>query len=99
MGSPVNGTVEVGGPEPFRLDELIRQSLSARHDPREVITDPHARYFGAELGERTLVPGDDASLGKVGFEEWLGRAENRPVTAPPPSPASDGSAAAPPVLR
>ncbi|HEU4631589.1 MAG TPA: SDR family oxidoreductase [Gemmatimonadaceae bacterium] len=99
VGPPVNGVVEVAGPERFRLDYLVRRSLRARHDPRDVIADPHARYFGAELGERTLVPGHDASLGKVGFEEWLGRAENRPVTAPPPSPASDGSAAAPPVLR
>ena len=55
-GPPVNGTVEVAGPQQFRLDELIRQGLSARNDPREVIADPHARYFGADLGERTLVP-------------------------------------------
>jgi len=72
-GSPLNGTVEVAGPEHFRLDELIRQSLSARSDPREVIADPHARYFGAELSERTLVPGDDARLGETRFEDWLSR--------------------------
>ncbi len=71
MGSPVNGTVEVAGPEQLRLDELIRQSLSARNDPREVVTDPHARYSGAELGERTLVAEDGALLGEVRFKEWL----------------------------
>jgi uncharacterized protein YbjT (DUF2867 family) len=69
--APVNGAVEVAGPEQFRLDELIRQGLSARNDPREVIADPHAVYFGAELSERTLVPGDDARLGETRFEDWL----------------------------
>lgn len=71
VGSPVNGIVEVAGPQQFRLDELIRRDLSARQDPREVITDPNARYFGAELAERTLVPGDDASLAETRFEDWL----------------------------
>jgi uncharacterized protein YbjT (DUF2867 family) len=71
VGSPVNGIVEVAGPEQFRLDELIRRGLSARNDPREVIADPQARYFGAELGERTLLPGDDARLGTTRFEDWL----------------------------
>ena len=71
VGSPVNGIVEVAGPQQFRLDELIRRVLSERDDPREVITDPHARYFGAELGERTLVPGDDARLAETRFEDWL----------------------------
>ena len=70
-GSPVNGTVEVGGPEKFRLDELIRQALAARKDPREVITDPHARYYGVKVSENTLVPGDDARLGETRFENWL----------------------------
>jgi uncharacterized protein YbjT (DUF2867 family) len=77
VGSPVNGIVEVAGPEQFRLDELIRRGLSARNDPREVIADPHARYFGAELSERTLVPGDDARLGETRFEDWL----SQPATA------------------
>jgi uncharacterized protein YbjT (DUF2867 family) len=71
VGAPVNGTVEVAGPEQFRLDELIRRGLSARNDPREVIADPHARYFGYDLGERTLVPGDNARLGETRFEDWL----------------------------
>lgn len=71
VGSPVNGTFEVAGPQQFRLDELIRRDLSARHDPRQVITDPNARYFGAELRERTLMPGDDASLAATRYEDWL----------------------------
>jgi len=71
IGSPLNGIVEVAGPERFRFDTLIRQGLSARRDPREVIADPHARYFGAELGERTLVPGDDARLAETRFDDWL----------------------------
>jgi uncharacterized protein YbjT (DUF2867 family) len=70
MGSPVNATVEIGGPERFRLDELIRRNLAARKDPREVIADPHARYYGIEVSERTLVPGDDARLGETRFEDW-----------------------------
>lgn len=73
MGSPLNETVEVAGPEQFRFDELFRQYLSARNDPREVVADPHARYFGAELSERTLVPEDDARLGETRFRDWLSR--------------------------
>jgi uncharacterized protein YbjT (DUF2867 family) len=74
VGSPVNGIVEVAGPEQFRLDELIRRALSARHDPRDVITDPNARYFGARLGEQTLLPGDDANIAETRFEDWLDQA-------------------------
>ena len=75
VGAPLNGTVEVAGPQQFRFDDLIRQGLGARNDPREVVVDPHARYFGAELGERSLIPADDARLGEIRFEEWL----NQPV--------------------
>ena len=71
VGLPVNGTVEVAGPQQFRFDELIRQGLRARNDPRKVVVDPHAQYFGAELGERSLVPDEDALLGEVRFEDWL----------------------------
>jgi uncharacterized protein YbjT (DUF2867 family) len=74
VGSPVNGIVEVAGPQQFRLDELIRRFLRDRRDPREVITDPHARYSGAELDERTLVPGDDATLAETRFDDWLSQA-------------------------
>jgi uncharacterized protein YbjT (DUF2867 family) len=71
LGAPLNGTVEVAGPEQFRFDELIRQGLGARHDPREVVVDRHARYFGAELGERSLIPAGNARLGEIRFQEWL----------------------------
>ena len=74
VGSPVNGIVDVAGPQQFRLDQLIRRVLRERGDPREVITDPHARYFGAELRERTLVPGDDARLAETRFDDWLSQA-------------------------
>ena len=70
-GSPLNGIVEIGGPEQFRFDELIRKALRAHNDPREVIADPRARYFGTELSERSLVPGDGAKLGETRFEDWL----------------------------
>ena len=71
-GPPVNGIVEVAGPDQFRLDDLVRRKLSVRGDPREVVADASARYFGAALHERTLLPGDDAALGEVRFVEWLG---------------------------
>jgi uncharacterized protein YbjT (DUF2867 family) len=71
VGSPVNGVVEVAGPEQFRLDELVRRGLSTRRDPREVIADPQARYYGAELRERTLLPGDQAQIAETHFEAWL----------------------------
>ena len=74
VGSPVNGIVEVAGPQQFRLDDLIRRFLRERRDPREVITDPQARYFGVELEERTLVPGEDARLAETRFEDWLSQA-------------------------
>ena len=71
MSSPLNATVEIGGPQKFRLDELVRRNLAALKDPREVISDPHARYYGIEVSERTLVPNDDAQLGETRFEDWL----------------------------
>jgi uncharacterized protein YbjT (DUF2867 family) len=69
--SPVKGTVEIGGPQQFRLDELIRLDLAARHDPRTVITDPHAGYYGVQVSERALVPDEGARLGEARFEDWL----------------------------
>ena len=77
MGAPLNGIVEVGGPEQFRLDELVRRYLTARKDPRVVVADPHARYYGVELSERTLVPGDDAQLGETRFADWLSRSASQ----------------------
>jgi uncharacterized protein YbjT (DUF2867 family) len=71
VDAPLNGMVEVAGPQQFRFDELIRQGLAARNDSRAVVIDPHAMYFGAELGERSLVPAGEARLGEIRFEEWL----------------------------
>ncbi len=71
VGKPVNGTVEVGGPDKFRLDELVRQALAAWRDPREVVADPHARYYGIEVSEPALVPADDARLSQTHFADWL----------------------------
>ena len=86
VGPPVNGIVEIGGPEPFRLDELIRRGLVARRDPREVIADPHARYYGIEVKERTLIPEDNAQLGKTRFETWLAQpAAQMPSAHPQPT--------------
>ncbi|HKD80440.1 MAG TPA: SDR family oxidoreductase [Candidatus Angelobacter sp.] len=71
VGAPVNGIIEVAGPEQFRVDELVRRRLDALKDAREIIADPNARYAGAKIGERTLVPGNNARLGKTRFETWL----------------------------
>jgi uncharacterized protein YbjT (DUF2867 family) len=71
VGQPVNGIVEIGGPEQFRLDELVRRRLATLKDPREVIADPQALYSGAKVSERTLVPGNNARLGETRFEAWL----------------------------
>jgi len=73
VGAPVNDTVEIAGPQEFRFDELIRRGLAAGNDSREVVVDPHARYFGAELGERSLVPAGEARLGQISLQEWLGQ--------------------------
>jgi uncharacterized protein YbjT (DUF2867 family) len=78
---PVNGTVEIGGPEQFRLDEFVRRELSVFQDPREVIADPRAGYYGIQVGERTLVPGKDARLGETRFEDWLEQAAAQVRTA------------------
>lgn len=71
LGSPVNGVVEFAGPEQYRLEELVRTELRLRDDPREVVGDPLARYFGTELDERELLPGDGATLAPTRFSEWL----------------------------
>src|SRR5947207_4776175 len=71
VGPPLNGIVEIGGPEEFRVDELVQRRLTSLKDPREVIADPNARYSGAEVGERTLVPGKDARLETTPFDTWL----------------------------
>jgi uncharacterized protein YbjT (DUF2867 family) len=68
---PVNGTVELAGPEPVRLDELVRRFLSANRDARKVTTDVHALYFGTELNDQSLTPGDNPRIGPTRFEDWL----------------------------
>ena len=73
VGTPLNDTVELAGPEAFRLDELARRVLKARGDRRHVEADVHARYFGAELDDRSLTPGDDARIASTRFEDWLSR--------------------------
>jgi uncharacterized protein YbjT (DUF2867 family) len=78
---PLNGTVEIAGPEAFRFDEFIRQNLKASNDPREVVTDPHARYFGSELSERSLVPDEGARLGETRFADWRTRSATKAATA------------------
>jgi uncharacterized protein YbjT (DUF2867 family) len=73
VGSPLNGRTEIAGPEQFRMDEFFRDALAGWGDPRQVITDVHARYFGSELSERSLVPGDGATLGKIRYRDWAAR--------------------------
>jgi uncharacterized protein YbjT (DUF2867 family) len=70
---PVNGIVELAGPEQFRLDELARRVLEANNDERLVMADKHARYFGTELAEHSLTPEGDARIGPTRFEDWLSR--------------------------
>ncbi|WP_194909318.1 SDR family oxidoreductase [Catenulispora rubra] len=77
VGTPVNSTVEIGGPEQFGVDEFVRKALAFRGDPRTVVTDPQARYWGVLLERDTLLPGADARLGTTGLEEWL------PLNPPP----------------
>lgn len=79
VGSPVNGIVEVAGAQQFPLDGLVRLALAAKEDPREVIADREARYFGALLGERTLLPGEGATLYSTRFEDWMAQSPSQPV--------------------
>jgi uncharacterized protein YbjT (DUF2867 family) len=73
VGAPRNGMVEMAGPEAIRLDELVRRYLTATRDARTVMTDPNARYYGVEVNDRSLTPGDNPRLGPTRFEEWLRR--------------------------
>lgn len=83
VAAPVNGTIEIAGPDRFTLDEQIRQTLFYDHDPRKVIADPSAPYFGIKVSEMTLVPGAGARLGTTKFDWWLSH-----VTPPPSQPAA-----------
>ncbi|WP_328890913.1 SDR family oxidoreductase [Streptomyces sp. NBC_00316] len=71
VGTPVNGVVEVAGPDTFQLDELIRKGLAAKNDPRTVVTDSQAPYFDAVLQETTLLPGSGATIAETRFADWL----------------------------
>ena len=79
VGAPVNGIVEVGGPETFAFDEAVRQALEATHDTRRVIADPAATYYGIAVGERSLVPADGASVGDIRLEDWLRQSAAAPA--------------------
>ena len=84
VGAPVNGTVELAGPERFRFDELTRRVLGANGDARRVTADVHAPYFGAQLDDRSLIPGDDAQIAPTRFEDWLSQTmvrKSRPAEA------------------
>jgi uncharacterized protein YbjT (DUF2867 family) len=80
-GPPLNTTIEIAGPEVFRFDEFIKKALDARGDPRQVLPDPKAKYFGALLTETSLVPGKDARLGATRFDDWLAAQPAQPQTA------------------
>ena len=71
LAAPVNGMIEIAGPDRFRLEQLVRTQLRLREDPREVVADPLARYFGTELDERELLPADGATIAGTTFGEWL----------------------------
>jgi uncharacterized protein YbjT (DUF2867 family) len=73
LATPVNGTVEVAGPEAMPLDELVRRFLRATQDTRKVVPDVHARYFGSVLDDQSLTPGKNPRLGAIRFEDWLGQ--------------------------
>jgi uncharacterized protein YbjT (DUF2867 family) len=73
VGQPLNGMVEIAGPEPIPMDALVRRYLTATHDARTVITDPNARYYGIEVNDQGLTPGDNTRIGPTRFEEWLRR--------------------------
>ncbi len=81
ISSALKGSIEIAGPDMFRFDELIQQRLSADNDLREVVADPEARYFGTELSERSLVPGDNAQLGATHFADWLNQSTVAAKTA------------------
>jgi uncharacterized protein YbjT (DUF2867 family) len=78
IAKPLNGTVELAGPEPVRMDELVRRFLRASQDTRQVITDPQARYFGTAVNDQSLTPGESPRLGPTHFADWVRRAVLKP---------------------
>ena len=81
IGAPINDIVEVGGPETFAFDEAIRHALAALGDPRTVVADPSATYYGIAVGERSLVPEEGAMVGEIRLDDWLRQTTAAPVTA------------------
>ena len=81
VGQPVNGIVEIAGPQPYRLDELVRRRLASLKDPREVVADPNASYDGAKVSVKTLLPGNNAQLGETRFETWVAQNTGTAVAA------------------
>lgn len=79
LGKPLRTTIEIAGPERIGLAEMVRRYLAAKGDPRRVVDDPHARYFGAQIDDRTLVAGDDARLGTVPFAQWFAAQASTPT--------------------
>ena len=75
LAAPRNGVVEIAGPERAPFNEIVARYLKAIGDPREVVSDPEARYFGSRVEERSLVPLGEARLGRIGFDEWLRRSQ------------------------
>jgi uncharacterized protein YbjT (DUF2867 family) len=77
LGTPVNGTIEIAGPERLGLDELVRRFLRAKQDARQVVTDVNAQYFGIDLNDQSLTPGDNPRIGPTRFDDWLRRSQAR----------------------
>jgi uncharacterized protein YbjT (DUF2867 family) len=77
LGAPLNGMIEIAGPERISLDELARRYLRETKDPRQVVADAHARYFGTELNDQSLTPGDNPRLGSIRFDDWLSRSSRK----------------------
>ena len=81
VGAPLNRLLEFAGPDHYRMDDFFRKVLAAANDPRKVVTDEHARYFGTELSEHSLVPIGAAMLGETSYDAWNGQARAYPVSS------------------
>jgi uncharacterized protein YbjT (DUF2867 family) len=77
LAAPTNGMIEIAGPERIGVDELVGRYFRATNDPRAIVTDIHARYFGMELNDRSLTPGENPRIGPTRFEDWLSQSTGR----------------------